>query len=216
MRKLTRKKLELNKKNLSNLKTNIENYIVPLENVKWIVIDGYSLEKFIELNYSNGNRKVSWHENFPELFKELERTYYEVLPLGMHYLTFTPPHFRKYLIGIVPNRVDKYTIIGAISYDDNQDIYYDRETVICIETVEINYFYQGQGLLGRMMDQFVQRIDLSKRILLTRESKEGKKHGVLKHLKDSLNKVGYQGDVRFEHEIDDEYLNSLRKIRNTK
>ena len=105
----------------------------------------------------------------------------------------------------------KYTIIGVISYNDDVDIYYNREHVIDIETVEINYFYQGHGLLKVMMNEFVKNIDLSKNILITRESKSGEKHGVLRHLKDALNKVNYKRDIRFEHEIDKEYLDNLKR-----
>ena len=189
-----------NSKELKKLSTMLTNYIVPVdkENIKWSIMKPMEMKEFFEKNY--GNDKVYWLD------------YYEKTPLGMTFLPF-PPYSRslKFFVGTIKNNLNLETIVGCIGFRDDCEICEDYELVTSIETVEINYFYQGMGLLNLMLSKFSEVINKDQNIIMTRESPMGKDCDILKHLKNNLTASGFNKDVRLEDDIDSEYLNKISR-----
>ena len=121
---------------LIKLKENIKDYIVPYEKIDWQVMDSYQMTKFMEENYNcDKEDSIFWYDMS------------EKTPICMHYLVFPPyPKDMKFFVGTILNNVNKRTIIGCICYKD-VSLGKDCKIVTSIETIEINYFYQGKGLL---------------------------------------------------------------------
>ena len=182
----------------------LNDYIVTLDkdNIPWHVFDHSKLKKFLLDNYYDDEfmEEVYWLDSGDKM------------PLGMYFLSF-PKRMRKikYFLGTIKNRLNKETIVAAISYLDNCEIGEESLLVTSVEGIEINYFYRGEGLLKLMMDEFAKIIDPSQNILVTSETPLGKKHRVMEHLKEALVKNHFSGDVRFEDEIDDAYLEKMHR-----
>jgi len=189
---------------LSKLKTWLNDYIVTIEkeSIKWQVLSFDELQEFFKNNYydNTSNEFVYWYESDDRL------------PIGMYFLTY-PKRKRdiKYFVGTIKNNLNKETIIGCISYNDDCQIGENCDLVTSIEGVEINYFYRGQGLLKKLISEFSKVVDKNQNILVTNETPMGKKYQVMRHLQDGLMEHNFNADIRFEDEIDDAYLEKITR-----
>lgn len=205
MRELTDQMLgDYTKEELITLKDNIANYIVNFNNedIKWQIMNAIEIERFMYDNYYKDGKFVSWND--------LDIN----LPLGMFYLFF-PPYAANFnfFIGTIKNKLNKETILGCIIYDEHFNPIGYNELFTCILTVEINYFYQGLGLLNVMFDNFCKVINKEQRIIMTIESMMGKRCQVMNHLKLNLNNYNFKKGTYFEYELEDKYFKiSDRKI----
>ena len=185
---------------LIKLKENIKDYIVPYEKIDWQVMDSYQMTKFMEENYNcDKEDSIFWYDMS------------EKTPICMHYLVFPPyPKDIKFFVGTILNNVNKRTIIGCICYKD-VSLGKDCKIVTSIETIEINYFYQGKGLLKEMLNEFSKVVNRDQNIIMTQESAKGKICRIMSNLQTILRNNGFINDIRFEDNIDNEYIKSLKK-----
>lgn len=205
MKELTDEMLkEYDKKGLKNLRENINNYIVnpDFNKIEWRVLNANEMEDFFYNNYYMNEEFVSWFDLG------------ENAPLGMCYLFF-PPYDDgfKFFIGSIKNNINKETIVGCIIYKDNWQFNNENELFTLIETVEINYFYQGLGLLNIMFHNFGKKINKKQNVIMTNESYMGSICKVMNHLKNNLNILNFQKKICFEHEIEDSYNKKKYKSR---
>jgi len=187
------------------LRENIIKYIVDLDfnEIKWSVLNVQEMEQFFYNNYYNDERFVSW--------KHLG----EESSLGMCYLYFPPYEGDfKFFVGSIKNNIDKETIIGCIIYKDNWKLNDETELFTLILTVEINYFYQGLGLLNVMFKNFGKVINQNQNIVMTNESHIGSICHVMDHLKKNLYDINFQKQICFAHEMEDNYYKRKCKSMN--
>ena len=191
------------KEQIIELKKRINDYIVPCDKNKitWQVFNYLQMQQFLNLNYyDNNNNLIYWLDKGEET------------PIGMTFLTFPPYNEKiKFFIGTIDSHNGKKMIVGCICFFNHLQLAKNTDLVTSIETVEINYFYQGQGLLQIMLDEFSKIVLKNQNIIMTMESEMGKTCHVMNHLKESLLKVDFKKDIRFEDEIDDEYIKKLVK-----
>ena len=163
---------------LLNLEKNLVNYIVDfkLEDISWRSLTKEEMEIFLLDNYCVDNNYHTWDNGSI---------------LGMHYLQWYL-YTDKYFIGTVKNNIGKETIVGCISYFNYHKIY---GNVNYISTVEINYFYQGMGLLNEMYKNFINELDFDKDIMITNESMIGRERHVINNLEKTLKKVKYDKNI---------------------
>lgn len=190
------------KKELQKLKKRIKNYIVPIEyeKIEWISLNNRELYDFYNENYydENNSEYIYWIDCC------------EKMPIGLTYLVFPPNSDNlNYFIGFIPNKDNKKTIIGCICYRKDYILRKGCDPVTIIETVEINYFYQGNGLLSLMLDSFTKWINKNQNIIVTDESISGQLCRVFEHIKDSLLKNGYFKNISLESNVDEEYIKKL-------
>lgn len=179
----------MNKKNLKLLKENILNYIIPLEKdkINYYVFTNEELNLFYKENYYINN-----------MFVKGNNKYYNV-PLGMHYLSLTLPSNMKVFICSLPNNLNKETIIGSIIFNDNYSL--NDRNVFLIDTIEINYFYRGNGLLNLMYNEFVNRVNIDNDIMLTCLSQMGYAYEIDKKLALVLRKNKIDKNILFYDDI---------------
>lgn len=195
---------EYSHEELINLRKWLDNYIVSFnkDKITWQILSYDELKKFFDDNYYDEDAKeyVSWFDSGSKM------------PIGMYFLSF-PKRDRgnKYFVGTIRNSINKQTIIASICYLDKCKIFDDCDLVTSVEGIEINYFYRGLGLLKEIIGEFVKNIPSNQNIIVTAETPLGKKHQVMKHLKEALNKNGFVKDVRFEDEINDAYLEKITR-----
>ena len=162
-------------------------------------MDASAMNEFFYENYYDEEKLVEWI-----IFDDYS-------PLGMFYLYFPPYHKNfKYFIGTVKNRINKDTIIACIIYDDKCNFIDKNNIFTCIETLEINYFYKGLGLLNILLKEFVKIIDKKNNIIVTNESKMGKLCHVKDHLKKTLEKFDFQKKFYSDDELDEKVLRKLK------
>lgn len=184
---------------LKELKERIRDYIVPYDKIEWQMMDSYQMTEFMKENYNSDGNAIYWYDN------------HDQMPIGLVYLVF-PKYCKdlKFFVGTIPNRVNKRTIIGCICYKDAL-ISEDCDIVTSIETIEINYFYQGKGLLKEMLVEFSKIVNKKQNIIMTYESAKGKVCHIMNHLQEILRNNGFVNDIRFEDDMDDEYIDSLKR-----
>lgn len=204
MKELSEKVLKwYSKRELAQLKKRIKTYIIPCNNcdVRWFSLDSEGMEQFLMCNYQDTNGNVLyWLDQGEET------------PFGMTFLTFPPfNEHMKFFIGTMKTTFNKEMIVGCISYLDDFEVNKGYPSVTSIETVEINYFYQGQGLLQIMFNAFSKIIPKKQDIVITSESQMGKKCHVIDHLKEALLKNNVDVNLYFEYEIDDDCFKKLVK-----
>ena len=170
---------DYNEKELLDLKRIIFDYIkeFKLEDIVWKSLTKEEMKKFLLDNYYINNSFITWDTS--------------VTIFGMHYLQWHL-YTDKYFIGTIKNNIDKETIIGCISYFNSHKIY---GNVNYISTVEINYFYQGMGLLNEMYKNFINELDFDKDVMITNESMIGKECHVINNLEKTLKKVRYNKNI---------------------
>lgn len=163
---------------LFNLKNDIVNYMIQFsyDNIVWKSLTNNEMKMFLTNNYYRNNKFITWDDD---------------TILGMHYLHWHL-YTDKYFIGMIKNNINKETIVGCISYFDFHEIY---GNINYISTVEINYFYQGMGLLDKMYENFVKELNFNKNVMITSESLIGRKCHVINNLTKVLRKNGYNGDI---------------------
>ena len=175
--------------------------------------------------------EVEWKKfNFNELMCFLHQNYYDeeyesfvmvrdesnnFLPIGMTYLSFNKLDTRdEYLVGLVPNNQGLKTIVACIIFKSKCLLEHDSiKPVTYIETVEVNKYFQRNGLFNQMISILPQFIDNNQNILLTPDAGMGRIVGVNEKIKRILTEQGFVSDIRDEYKIDEEYLTSLKKVR---
>lgn len=205
MKDLTKEMLsEYDKSKLLILKENLKKYIVDLDfdKIEWHVFNVHEMEHFFYNNYYDDEKFVSWIDLG------------EDAPLGMCYLYFPPYEGDfNFFIGSVKNNIGKDTIVGCIIYKDSWQLNDENMLLTLIETVEINYFYRGLGLLNIMFYNFCKVINQNQNIVMTNESYMGSICQVMKHLKKNLDDLNFQKKVCFEYEMENNYNKKKYKSR---
>ena len=184
-------------------------------------------------NYIEGVNleEIEWRKfNFNELISFLHRNYYDeeyesfvmvrdennnFSPIGMTYLTFNKLDARdEYLLGLVKNKKGSKTIVACMIFKSKCILEFDSiKPVTYIETVETNKYFQCNGLFTQMINELPNFIDNSQNILITPDEGVGKEVEVNERIKTILLAKGLTEDIRSKDEIDEEYLTSLKKVK---
>ena len=158
------------------------------------------MNKFLNENYYKDGLNANW------IIQD------EIMPIGMYYLSnLSINNNLKYFIGVVKNTINKETIVGCIIYHDGLIINDKNELFTLIGTIEINYFYQGLGLLNRMLKNFLKIINKEQDVIMTNESNMGRICRVMNHLKKNFSDLGFKKNIYFEYEMDEIYSMKLCK-----
>ena len=142
---------------------------IDLNNIQWINLDYDGLGKFLYDNYYDLIDKTYVTD------KILYSNY--ITPIGMNYLYYCDtPNDYKYLLGIVKNKKDKYTIVSAVIYLDY--VYFFKEqvnpmTFLC--SIEVNYFFRRNGLMKKTCNVLGNFIPDDQDVVISKESEMGKK-----------------------------------------
>ena len=131
-------------------------------------------------------------------------TYRKDMPLGLYYLSFKfINNDYSFLLGIVNNRIGKKTIVANIMYLENEFLFSGQiNPCTYISSVEVNAYFQNQGIYKKMCEAFIQYVDYDQHIVVSRESEMGKKCRVFDTLKTTLITNGFQKKV-----LNDKYFN---------
>ena len=129
---------------ITYLKKWLNDYIVPLDKEKiiWLNLDSNDFTNFLEENYKDDDKNIVWYNS----------QLYNVL--GMKYLSFGNiiPGY-NYLIGVIPNNIDKFTIIAYACYSKNRFFEVgQKKAVNWLQTIETNAFYKKKGFEERPCD----------------------------------------------------------------
>ena len=185
------------------LKKWINDYIVPLdkEKIVWLDLNSEEFTKFLEENYKDNDKNVVWYNS----------QLYNIL--GMQYLSFGNiiPGY-NYLIGVIPNNVDKLTIVSYACYSKNRFFEVGQKNgVNWIQTIETNAFYKKNGLFKMINELLYSYIDLSKDLITTEEFDDGILCHTVRRIKDVLVNQGYQGEIYVNTEIPKEYIKKIKE-----
>jgi len=166
-----------------------DNYIVPLnkDEISWLDLNSEELQRFLNDNYYDNecNNYVGWYDSF----------IYGVF--GMRYLGFGNiiPGF-NYLIGIIPNNINKFTIVASLCYCKDYIFELGQVNgVNWIQTVETNYFYKNNGLFKMISEVIPKSIDFSKDLIMSEESIEGFNCHIFDRIKNELINCGFEKEV---------------------
>lgn len=175
---------------LLNVRKWLEQYMVPLdkekmnEQIVWLKLSGDQLFQFLMENYVDNNKQVMWNINW--------------LPtaLGTRYINFLHSAGFKYLIGVIPNKVGKKTIVACLCYQNDKICSISQEKPVnYIQTIEVNAFYQRQGLFKLLASKIKDVIDLDKDLVITDEADDGIKFHTTSRIANILKEQGYEGEV---------------------
>lgn len=179
---------------------------VNLENIEWVKLNYDQLMKFYYKYYFDDD-----YEEFVMSRGEDD----SFLPFGMTYLPINPGTSRdEYILGLCDNQSGTKTIVACMIFDPSYNL--DREvveSVTYIKTIETNTFFQKKGVFNKMINEILKFINKDQNILTTHESVRGRVVHVLEKMRNAVTKQGFTGDVRSEYEINEEYLDSLKKIK---
>ena len=171
---------------LANVRKWLEQYMVPLEEEKivWLKLTGEELFQFLMENYVDNNKYVMW--NVTWLFTAL----------GMRYINFLHTAGLKYLIGVIPNKVGKKTIIASLCYQNDKICsIFQEKTVNYIQTIEVNAFYQRKGLFKLLASKIKDVIDFNNDLVITDEDDDGIEFHIIERIANILKEQGYNGEV---------------------
>lgn len=174
---------------LIKLKEWLSDYIVPLDSdITWLNLTNEEYQEFLKENYvDSDNNNVMWSVSW--------------LPtvLGMYYLNFFNTTGFNYLIGVIPNKIGKKTIVASLCYEKNRiwDINQERP-VNSIQTIEVNTFYRRQGLFKVLASKIIDCIDIEQDLVITDEQDDGLWFHTVDRIKKILRDQGYDNDI-FTH-----------------
>lgn len=162
-----------------------------LQNITWITLKRESFLEFIIQNY------------FDEELGEYVIGMDPEVPFGMHYIADIQNKSTKYLLGIVPNAIQKFTIVAACMYNENYHFFTDQAIpTTYIITAETNEYFRRMGLYHQLCDIISQTIDKTAPVICTNESDDGKLCHTFQILKETLERNGFTKDIITEKELE--------------
>ena len=185
----------------------MEEYIddIDLNNIQWINLDYESFGKFLYDNYYDLIDKAYVTD------KILNSNY--ITPIGMNYLYYTDtPNEYKYLLGIVKNKKNKYTIVSAVIYLDYVYFFKDQinpMTFLC--SIEVNYFFRRKGIMKKTCNVLGNFIPNDQDIVISKESEMGRKSNSFSTTYNSLIKNNFDVNILREEEFNKKNYKKLTK-----
>lgn len=118
----------------------------------------------------------------------------------------------RYLLYIAKNNKGTFTILSDVIYHDNCLNVLDDQTipVTLLEYSEVNQYFRNMGLNKDILKEFARIVDYDKMLLTTSQSVLGCRYHVFDTLKDSMQKNGFDKDIRILSQMDIEYMDTLR------
>ena len=175
------------KDQLNELKNWLNNYIVPLkkEEIVWLNLTNDEFQRFLKDNYvDDNNNQVMWCISW--------------LPtiLGMQYLNFFNTTGFNYLIGVIPNKLGKKTIVASLCYEKKRIWSLEQEKPVnSIQNIETNSFYQKQGLFNILSTKIIECLDKDLDLVITDEQDDGIEFHTVDRIKKVLNEQGFNNEV---------------------
>lgn len=185
----------------------MEEYIkdIDLKNIKWINLDYEGLGYFLYDNYYDLIDKTY-------VTDKILNSYY-IIPIGMHYLYYTDtPNDYKYLLGVVKNKKEKYTILSAVTYLDYEFFFKEQinpMTFLC--SIEVNYFFRKKGLMKKTCDVLGNFIPNDQDIIISKESEMGKKCNSFSTAYNSLLSKNFNINIFSEEELENKTYKKMIK-----
>lgn len=138
---------------------------IDINKISWIILTDDELQTFYKENYfDKENNSYVYTTNLDKQN-----------PFGLFYLTFDSLAGLKYLLGVVPNNINKLTIIAALAFNDNYYLYSDQqEPITYISTVETNKYFRNQGIFKQLVLKAIEYNPSYQNILFSDESDMGK------------------------------------------
>ena len=170
-----------------------QNYIenLNLQNITWLTLEKDDFLEFINQNY------------FDEELGEYVIGEDPEIPFGMHYVADIQNQSTKYLLGIVPNSIQKFTIVAACMYQENYRFFTNQTLpTTYIVTAETNQYFRKMGLYHQLCDAISQTINPQIPVVCSNESEEGKICHTFQTLKETLEKNGFKNLIIAEKELD--------------
>lgn len=163
------------------------NYIdgIDISNIEWIKLEGSELEEFFRENY--------FDEEEMQFVRDKFNTSPLTIPLGMHYIAFTYVNTDyKFILGVVPNNINKKTIVAAMMYLDNYYLYTEQKRPITyISSVEVNSYFWNKGIYKRLCEEVINYIKTDQHIMISKESAMGRICGTISLLESALLRYGF-------------------------
>ena len=187
-------------------------------------IEGIDISKIEYVNLTNEELMKFYKDNYYDSKNgTLAETYDDSLgwssPIGMYYLNFRSMPGMKYILGIVPNNINKKTIVSALVYCDEYKITSEqKEYITYLSTVETNMYFRNRGLHNDLIKNVFKFINHNQNILISEISNIGKSCHVYDTFVKTFRNNGFYMDISNEDEVFDkdiylEYLNRNNYIR---
>ena len=158
---------------------------INLDNITWIKLNSHELVTFLKDNYYDINKSSYVHDI--DKFQ----------PYGMTYLTFDELYGMKYILGIVKNNINKYTIVAAICYNEDYKMFSDQhEYITYFSTIETNIHFRNMGIASKLIRESYNFINHNQNILISGPSELGKKHNMIGKTIDTYRRLGFTKDIR--------------------
>ena len=164
---------------------------IDLKKIQWLSLTEEKYFDFLKENY------------FDE--EQLQYVSNGEVPFGMHYIGFgSNTDDCQYLLGIVPNKINKKTIVAACMYYKSYYLFIDQSYPFTyISTIETNEFFRSRGLCRQLCEEISHILNDKTILLCSAESQDGKKHHVLQILKDSIKKEGLTIPILSDKDIEE-------------
>ena len=174
------------------------------DNIKWLELDYKGMKKFLEENYIDGvGNHVGWYNSM----------LYNVL--GMKYLAYSNivPGF-SYLIGVIPNKIGKQTIVASLCYEKERKwSMLQEEPVNSIQMIETNKFYRKHGIFNMLIEKIFSCLNPNLDLVVTDEYDDGLSCHTVLRLKNVLLGQGFEKEILTRSEYHErEKQKKLEKI----
>lgn len=141
-----------------------KDFIVKLDlnKIEWLKLNYQEMKRFLDDNYydEKNNQYVT-----NDIFSPFKK------PFGMKFLPLRTMPEDSYILGVIPNKIGKKTIVIALIYIDKY--IYDHIPYTYLLTFEVNKYYQGLGLSKYFTDRLINFVNPNQDIIFTEETEMG-------------------------------------------
>ena len=123
----------------------------------------------------------------------------------MHYIGFgSNTDDCQYLLGIVPNKINKKTIVAACMYYKSYYLFIDQSYPFTyISTIETNEFFRSRGLCRQLCKEISHILNDKTILLCSAESQDGKKTSCFTNIKRLCKKEGLTIPILSDKDIEE-------------
>ena len=164
---------------------------IDISNIEWLTLDSKELKKFFEDNYCD--------DECNSYVKEINLMPIEI-PLGMFYLSYNYINNDfKYLLGVVPNNIGKKTIVGCLMYLDECYLFASQQDPVTYAlSIEVNSYFRNKGIFGKMIKEFISRINPNQHLVVSKQSDIGKLYKVFNIVEAKAKECSFEKKVLYD------------------
>ena len=181
---------------------------VDLNKKEYLLLNKDEMIDFIKDNY------------YDDITKRFVTGYSDISLIGLQYIDYSILYYEydrindylRFLLCTVPNNKGTKTVISAIRYYDEFNIYKNqKEPLTYLEYVETSTFFRNKGLYKEIVKELVKYIDKNRKVLTTAESIIGHRCNTYNLLYETLRENNFTNDIRSERDLTKEYKLMLTK-----